>query len=300
MGSMRLGWALLGVSLCSFFAPRGAAAREGDPKQECLAAYEDAQRSRKRGELVLAAEKLNFCASPACPRAMQPDCEQWLREVEESVPTVVFDVRSQSGESLAGASLAIDAGEMRVLDGRALRMDPGEHELAFSAPGYEPLERRFLAIEGNKLQVQQIALAPLLRPSPIASADLAGRLPAPERPGPRPSAPTTSSRRTPLLVSLVASAALTLAGGAGFAYFGLRARSGDSALAACSPDCARTQIDRVKQDYLFANIAFGATTIGGLATGTLFVISRADAGTTSSALRSTLRIGPTMVWTTAF
>jgi hypothetical protein len=228
---------------------------------------------------------------------MQPDCEQWLREVEASVPTVVFDVRSQSGESLAEASLSVDAGEARVLDGRALRMDPGEHHLSFSAPGFEPLQRHALFIEGSKLRAEQVALEPLTRTRLAAAPDPSLRL-TPQAPA-KSSAPTTS-RRTSLVVSLVASSTLTLAGAGGFTYFALRARSGDSALAACSPDCARSRIDRVKQDYLFANIALGATIVGGVATGALFVISRADAGATGRVARSTLIIGPTTVWTTAF
>jgi hypothetical protein len=276
-----------------------ADARDDESKKQCLAAYEGGQRSRKQGELLAAREQLKFCGSPACPHAMHADCGQWLREVEAALPTVVFSARAESGELLAEASLSIDGGQKQRLDGRAWSVDPGEHAVSLSCPGFQPLEKRLLFSEGSKLQEVAWTLVPLTATAPRQRPDLQARpeagpvLPAPPK-------PRVAARRSDLVVPMLAASGLALLAGGSFAYFGLQARASDRALDSCAPNCSRERVDEVKRDYLIANISLGAGIAGALASGTLLILSHSDAPTPSAAVRSTLRLGATTVWTTSF
>jgi hypothetical protein len=229
---------------------------------------------------------------------MHADCEGWLREVEASLPSVVFRVRSAEGEELTAASVSIDGGHVQRLEGRALTLDPGEHEMVFECPGFLSLTRRMLFAEGEKLQEREVLLESATSQEPPAKLERAPRaaFDLPEAHG----SPEPSQTRTNWLVPIVAASGVALVGGGGFAYFGLRARSADVALDSCTPNCTRDQVDSVKRDYLLANISLGAGIAGALATGTLLVLSRADGPKPSAAVRSTLLLGPTTVWTTTF
>jgi hypothetical protein len=99
---------------------------------------------------------------------------------------------------------------------------------------------------------------------------------------------------------MLAASGLALLGGGSFAYFGLQARASDRALDSCAPSCGRELVEDVKRDYLLANISLGAGIAGALASGTLLILSHSDAPTPSAAVRSTLQIGATTVWTTTF
>jgi hypothetical protein len=291
-----LGFGLLsGVALA--LASAHAEAQGDEQKRKCVTAYEEAQRERKQGELVASLEKLRYCGSPACPRQMHADCGQWLREVEAALPTVVFSARSTRGESLTQASLSIDGSQPRRLDGRAQVVDPGEHEVSVASPGFEPLVKRMLFAEGEKLQEQVLTLEPISTSSAPAQLE--------SRPQSAPARAVSGgaqapTRRFDFFVPLVAASGLAVLGGTGFAYFGFSARAGDRALASCTPSCSRDQVDQVKRDYLFANLSLGAGIAGVLASATLLILSRSDAPKPSAAVRSTLLLGPTTVWTTTF
>lgn len=290
-----LGLGLLSSVAFALSSPR-AEAHGDDQKQKCLIAYEGAQRSRKQGELVASLEKLRYCGSPACPRQMHADCGQWLREVEAALPTVVFRARSARGESLAEATLSIDGGEPRRFDGRAQVVDPGEHEVSVTSPGFEPLVKRILFAEGEKLREEVLTLDPIRSPAPARIESRSQSSPDSSHRG----APPPPAQRIDFFVPLAAASGLALLGGTGFAYFGLQARAGDRALDACAPSCSRDQVDEVKRDYLFANLSLGVGIAGALASGTFLILSRSDAPKPSAAVRSTLLLGPTTVWTTTF
>jgi hypothetical protein len=235
---------LAGSSLLALSAR--ASAEEG-PAQ-CLQAYEDGQRLRRQGDLLSAAQQLLVCGGPACPVRMQRDCQRWSDEVQRSLPAVVFRVRGADHANLPGASITIDGGAPQPLDGRALHMNPGQHQVVFEHPGYVPLRTPVFITEGEKLEPHDVTLTAL---SELGRAPLA---PLPALPlEPAPAAPRAHRSWT----GPVAAGAVAALGGVGLAYFGSSAKSGERALDRCTPDCSPGSVDAVKRDYLMANLSLG-------------------------------------------
>lgn len=269
--------ALLGALLALRVTPASAA--EG-PAQ-CLAAYEEAQVLRSQGDLVASAQQLLTCGGPACPVRMQRDCQRWWDEVQRSLPTVVFRVRGLENEALLGATIAIDGAPPRPLDGRAVQMNPGQHEVVITHPGYEPLRTPVFITEGEKLEPHDITLLPVGGATPAGEA-------APARPR-RVLAPAledlgSSAGPAPVRrnwTGPIAAGAVAALGGVGLAYFGSSARGGEDALDRCTPDCGQGTIDGVKRDYLLANLSLGVGVAALLGAGLMLLLDDPDDGAQS-------------------
>src|SRR5690606_32116468 len=108
--------AIAGVSL--WVTPAFAA--PADVQTQCLEAYTEGQRARKRGALAEAHEALAFCGGTSCPQALHADCLRWLDEVEAATPTSVFRVSDTTGQVLQGVQLSVNGGPRQRLDGRAV------------------------------------------------------------------------------------------------------------------------------------------------------------------------------------
>ncbi len=252
-------------------------AAEGESgKAQCLSAYESGQRARKAGQLQAAKASFGFCGSTACPRVMHADCGRWLAEVEVEIPTAVFRVAS-AGVELDGASIAIDGGPPRELDGRAVELDPGEHSLVFTHEGYQTLEQSFRFSVGDKLVQRRVELMPSTSTSDTA-AKAPGSATIPE--------PASSSTLVPTWLG----AGVGTLGIAGLVYFGANARKDESALDACSPSCSKERVAEVRREYLLANVSLGVGAAGFL-TAAAWLLFRPRAADQEHA-RLSLKIGP--------
>lgn len=266
---------LLGASLALLVTP--ASAEEGSA--QCLAAYEEAQVLRRQGDLVASSQQLVTCGGPACPVRMQRDCQRWWDEVQRSLPTVVFRVRGPENEALSSATIAIDGAPPRPLDGRAVQMNPGRHQVVFAHPGYESLSTPVFITEGEKLEPHDITLSPL--GSAAAASDVAGprRMLAPALVDVGTSAAPGPARRN--WTGPIAAGAVAALGGVGLAYFGSSARGGEDALDRCTPDCGQGSIDAVKRDYLLANLSLGMGVAALLGAGLMLLLDDPEPGTQS-------------------
>jgi len=267
-----------------------------DSTNACMQAYEAGQRSRQAGDLVSAADELLVCGGPACPARMQRDCQRWLDDVERSIPAVVFRVRDPKGDILPNVTVSIDAGTARQLDGRALLMNPGEHVIVFEHVGYQALRTPVFVTEGEKLEPRDVTLvsiaaAALSRsPVPMQGADDAMTTDTPA-----PSASPSSS------VWPYVTAAVGVVGTAGFVFFGVRAKSGETDLAQCSPDCTQARVDDVKQDYLLSNVSLGVGLAGVAGTVLLLVLDEpGPSGSAANPPRHSIQLGSTTSWTMRF
>jgi hypothetical protein len=226
---------------------------EDEAKKTCAAAYESAQRLMRTGSLIEARQKLVLCGGPQCPEAMHPDCLKWLSAVEASTPTLVFQVSATQGAPPQGVLLAVDGGEAMPLDGRAVSVDPGEHEVTFTASGYRTSALHLVVSEGEKLRREAVALAPV---------DAVEHTAAPGRPG------VAASRFT--LPVIIASSAAALAA-IGVAYFGIKARVDDYDLDRCQPHCTKETVDNVRREYLLTNLSLGLA-VAGVTTATVLYL----------------------------
>lgn len=237
--------ALVGLLALAAWWPAPARAQEagGDAhKAECASAYAETQRLRQGGKQLAALERAVFCAQPTCPDLLVGDCTRWVSELEASLPSVVIEARDAAGNPLANVAVSIDGEALAErLDGRALRVDPGEHHFRFERDG-QRVERRLVVVEGSKNQR-------LLVEFPAAASD-SSRQPAPAING---------GGLTP---TVYVTAALAAAGGVGFAYFGLRGNDRyDELQGQCAPRCNDDDLSPVRRDWLLADISLGVSLV---------------------------------------
>lgn len=133
----------------------------------CISASEQSLTARKAGKLIDARKALATCAATVCPDPIRSSCQQRMSEVTQALPSIVFDVKDPSGGDLSAASLDID--KLRYadhLDGRAIVLDPGDHEFTFTATGQAPLVRHYVLREGEHDRHEAILIGtPLAAPT---------------------------------------------------------------------------------------------------------------------------------------
>ncbi|MGO9710319.1 MAG: hypothetical protein ACLQBL_15740 [Polyangiaceae bacterium] len=151
--AMMLGLGILG-------AGSGSALADEPSKLECVQANEAAQSLRQSGKLHDARAQLLVCVATSCPAPVRSDCAERLKEVDKTMPTIIFDVKDKDGIALTAVAVASDGAPLVArLDGTALPVDPGEHVFRFSSEGLPPLERKLVIREGEKDRHEPIALS---------------------------------------------------------------------------------------------------------------------------------------------
>jgi hypothetical protein len=248
----------LGLLLALSLLPSPAWA---DDKAACVGSYEEGQKHRSEGRYGAARTELLSCARDVCPAVLRADCTQWLREVEAAQPTIVLRAEDARGRDLVDVKVTLDGKPLADrIDGRALQVDPGVHELRFEAQGMKPRDERLVIREGEKLRAVTVRFADDRQVSP-----------PPPVPPPREAAPGTS----PMVFVLAGVGALGLGT---FGYFAVRGTSQKSDLDACRPNCRREDVDDAKQSFLIGDVAL----VGGLvalgAATILYVSGRARVG----------------------
>src|SRR5437868_3814423 len=126
-------WALAmatGTALTTLLSPSISRAADKVEKKECVAAYEEGQRSRKEGKLSEARERLLVCAQDGCPAVVRRDCTQWVGESELSTPAVVLEAVGDGGRDLTEVRVSVD-GKPVAVDGKAVSLNSGPHVVQF-------------------------------------------------------------------------------------------------------------------------------------------------------------------------
>jgi len=223
-----------------------AIADETDTKATCKSAYEQGQRLRKSGALRKSRTNLLVCARDPCPAAFQPECVQWLAEVEKLLPSVVVEAVGADGAPQSNVRVLID-GEVLAerLDGKSLEVDPGVHVFRFEPEGKKAIEQKLLIVEGEKSRKLHIEIEP--KGTPVEA--------------PKPEEPKKSS-----VVPWVLGGVGVLALGS-FAYFGATGLSKRGELDDCTPYCKQDDIDSVRRKFLIADVSLGVGVVAlGVAT----------------------------------
>lgn len=240
---MRAAWLTGAIALVAAMTPRVAVA-DGTPakptKDQCFDAYEQAQRLRKDYHLRAAREQLLACGAEACPGFVRQDCARWLGEVEASTPTIVVLARRPDGTAVEDARATLDGAPLAErLDGRAVAVDPGPHELRCEGGG-TAVRSRIVVAEGAKNQPFYLTLGP-----PAAA-------PAPGSPPPPPPEATAPAPRHGLPTATWVLGGVAVAGAISFSAFAATGR----AVQTCAPDCSRAQVDDLRRDYVFADVSW--------------------------------------------
>lgn len=219
-------------------------------KAQCFDAYESAQRLRKAGQLIRAREQLIACALDSCPELTRPDCVNWLREVDQLMPTVILRARDVDGMDVVDVRVALDGQPwLERLDGKAMPLDPGTHMLRVEPRDSPAFEREIVIVQGERDRIITIKIAP------AESKQKSGRAP--------PAATEPSSEPSPTgPIVLGAFGLVALGVGVYFEAKGISDRN--ELFDTCAPNCPESDVDDAYRKLLIGDIA-GAVGLASLA-----------------------------------
>jgi hypothetical protein len=197
--------------------PSRAGAQEPPEAGACVEASDRGQNERDAGKYRAARKSFLTCSREACPQVVLRSCATWLRDLDQTAPTVVLGARDDGGHDITDVDVTFDGAPFAShLDGRPIEVDSGEHVLRFERAGSEPVEERLVLRAGERARVVTVTLrAPPsdVAPAPTTTNDVE----------PAPREPFASPRHL-----TVAGLALAALGAAGVGlYFTLHAAQQD-------------------------------------------------------------------------
>jgi hypothetical protein len=260
-------------------AETDAAVQPAPTRDECLAAHQSAQDLKRKGSLLEAEAQLEICSSVGCPGAIISDCGQWIADLEQRTPSMVFEVRLDQKQV---SEYRIEVDGAAVTDpSKAFKVNPGRHVVRVELPNFEPQEETLVLPEGQRMRLVSFAFT---SQPPVAAAPTdAAIAPVP----PPPYAPSEESRPTPVIVYPLLG--LAAAGFGAFGVFSFVGKAKQKDLEdGCSPDCSDEDLEPMKRAYLIGDISAGVG-VAALVTAGIFYFNRPARSTTGSAL--SVRIG---------
>ena len=234
-----------------------------DAKQACIAAAELGQGQRDEGKYRGARAAFVECAEDSCPRVVRQSCTKWLRELDETAPTVVLGAKDEHGTDLTDVTVTLDDQPFATtLDGKPVPVDTGPHVLRFQKEGSPPVEQKLVIRAGERARVVSVTIG-------SGVAETAQTKPPEEEEKPPPREAILSPHHVTAAAMVVGAIAV---GGTGLAFFLQSNSSASNANKlqqvppltmpyACTPpsvapNCARLANDRSSQ-YTDMNVATG-------------------------------------------
>jgi hypothetical protein len=246
----------------------------GNEKQRCISASEEGQELRDDGNYRRAREAFSACARESCPPLVRRDCAHWQADLEETWPSVILSVKDSGGRDLSNVRVLLDGEPFASrLDGKPVRVDPGEHVLRCEADGYPAAEQRVVVRAGEKNRMVDVRLGSASRQTGQLAPDgrVAGAGAADD--GARGHSESThglGGRRTSALVF----GALAVAAFGTEAYFGLTGLSDRNDLMAqpCAQTstCPPSAVDAIRMKFTVADISLGVGVVSTILAAYLF------------------------------
>jgi hypothetical protein len=229
----------------------------GQGMRECASAAESGQLLRNSGKLVEAKRELLKCMKQ-CPRVVTNDCGNWLNDVEQRMPTVVFKAFDAGGREVTNVKVTVDGATVSMgLDARAIEIDPGTHRIVFERKGNIEVEQTVTIREGEKVHPVEARFAA-----------------------------TAEEAKSTIPVSAIVLGGVGLAALGTFAVFHLSAKSDlDTLREGCAPRCPDSEVEALDQKIFVSNIALGVGITALLGAAFVFFVDR-PSSSSSSALRS--------------
>jgi hypothetical protein len=251
-------------------SPVQAKSEKGDQapaptKEQCVESHRQAQQAQNEEKLVHARELARTCTALSCPGLIVSDCARWLNDIEQRIPSVVFEVRLDGKPNL---SAVVTADGKRVEEwtrGESLRVDPGEHQFRFELGDLPPVVQNLLLAEGMRYRIVSAEFTSETRPAATPAT------PTTEFPATSSASPSrSSSGRVPVLVYPLLG--LGVVGAGGFAVFGMLGKSKQSDLEnTCKPNCTDSNLRPMKTSYLIGDISLGVGVASLITAGILYV-----------------------------
>lgn len=269
--------ALILAAACAVsFVTDPAFAQDAATKAACGSSYVEGQRFLREGSLKKARDKLLVCARDPCPAAFQPECVQWLNDVDRRMPSVLFEARTPDGNDVSDASVSMDGAPLSGrIDVRAVEIEPGEHTFRFERPGSAPVEKTIVLREGEKSRRLAVVLEaasgrPPAVPSISTSPGAASQSETPSRPVGWP---------------------VWVAGGVGvaalvsFTGFAIAGLVQHETLDACKGSCSPADVSSDRTKLELADVSLGVS-VAALATATVLLLTRPTLSRTAAAFRT--------------
>jgi len=137
------------ASLLALPAPAQAQARD---TAACLDANERSITLENDGKQLAARENLRECAALECPTEIREECERRLTEINQVIPSVLFEFGDEQGKPISPVQIRLD-GELQPAQAATalIEANPGQHVFVFEAPGYAPI-RSELVLSARQLR----------------------------------------------------------------------------------------------------------------------------------------------------
>lgn len=239
-------WLVLPGVLALLLCPTRDATAQQEPvaKASCATAAEGGQLLSREGKLLEALDQFRRCAHRSCPSVIASDCLRFVAETQARIPSLVFRAQDDRGRDLTEVTVRVDGKFMTEhLDGRAVELNPGRHEVAFEVRGHDPMSRQVVVAEGEKARVISFLFET------------------------EPALPVESGPHGPPVATWVLGG-VGAASLVGFAYFGLTAKSERDELASTcgvTRTCSDSQVDGFREKALVADVFLGVS-VASLAT----------------------------------
>ena len=160
-------------------APAAQADDKSD-KQMCIAAAEQGQSQRDDGQYRAARDSFLKCTDDKCPRVIVQSCTKWLRDLDESAPTIVLGAKDEQGNDLTDVKVTFDGAPFATtLTGKPMEADAGEHIVRFERMGSVPIEQKLLLRAGEHARVVSVTLLPVPVAVDASAEDAEEPLPPP-------------------------------------------------------------------------------------------------------------------------
>lgn len=236
------------ITFASARAHAQSAASSAEPnaaqptRAECLQAHQSAQELKRNEQFMEAQEQLATCSSVSCPGAIISDCGQWISELEQRTPSMVFDVQLD-GKQAPNAKLFVDNQPVTEWS-KAYKVNPGRHGIRAELAPFEPHEETVVLPEGQRMRLVAISFeSPKAGPVALGSA-----VPA----------PVAVETRRPTPAAVYPLLGVGIVGAAGFTVFSLMGRAEQKALERdCAPMCTDSDMSAMKRDYVIGDLSAG-------------------------------------------
>lgn len=235
-------------------------------KEQCIETHRQAQQAQNEGKLVHARELSRNCTALACPGLIVTDCARWLNDMEQRIPSVVFEVRLDGKPNLTATIVADGNRVQEWTRGESLRLDPGEHQFRFEMAEHQPIIQNLLLAEGMRYRIVSVDFATEKPPTPAVVTPVA----------PPPAAAPTAPPERPVPVIVYPLLGVGAVGLGSFALFGLMGKSKQSDLEnTCKPSCTDTDLKPMKTSYLVGDISLGVG-VASLVAASIFYFGRQE------------------------
>jgi hypothetical protein len=110
--------------------------------EQCLKASDASLELEMQEKLLATRDELRICASLSCPHEVRDECARRIELVEQNIPSVLCEVRDETGRVRHDALVTIDGRAPATASQELIELEPGSHTLTAQAPGALPMTLR--------------------------------------------------------------------------------------------------------------------------------------------------------------